>query len=314
MALAFKREQKTWEEGGRKNAWDRISAAVGKEIPIEVDYDALKGISGEGEWYSGKKENNNALALRYLNEQAQWICLTIEGIANDDYGKECCAEHLNKIWFTITDKGKKGCDMRSITCFDVALEAKTLKITCNLDFTSYIAQSFPYDEIMKIAKALLEPKYFLEFKRQRKKVEEGNQKYYQDRLTSSLGYETPFEIDWEGIKQIQGTAEWYSEKPEPRNVLAGRYLEECAIAGVVYAFEAVGKDDLGKEAMKETFTKVVFHVTDQAPKGADLREMSTHKWEKIGTEGHLTCNLDFTSYVGQSFPDGGLKSIVETQL
>jgi len=314
MALAFKREQKTWEEGGRKDAMDRISAAVGKEIPIEVDYDSIKGIAGESEWYSGKPENRNCLALRYLNEQGKWICLSIEDVAKDEFGKEAVGENISKIWFNVTDKGPKGVDMREMKCFDVSLDGKTLKITCNLDYTQYIGQSFPYSELAKFIVELLDPIYELSFKRMRKQLEDGKLKDQIERLKSSLGYDLPVEVDYDQIIKIPGKGEWYSGKWEPRSVIALRYIEEQGLWGIVFAFEGVGGDDLGKEALKETFDKVVVHVMDDATKGADMRDFKWHKWEKKGKEGHLTHHLDFTGYVGQSFPYADLRKVIEGQL
>jgi hypothetical protein len=314
MALAFKREVKTWEDGGRKDASDRITAAVGKEVPLEVDYDAIKAINGEGEWYSGKKENNNAMALRYLNEQGKWICLAMEGVAKDEFGKEAVAENITKIWMTVTDKGPKGCDMRDIKCFDIALEAKTLKITCNLDFTSYLGQNFPYSDIEKKIVKLLDPLYDLSFKRMRDAVEKGKLKDQTNRIKDSLGYPIDIEIDWDQISKLPGEAVWYSDRPEPRSVIALRYIEENGLWGIVFAFEGIGKDELGKEALQETFNKVIVRVTPDAPKGADMRDIKFHKWEKNGKTGILTHNLDFLNYVGQNFPYDELKKIIEGQL
>jgi len=314
MALAYKREQKTWEEGGRADAMSRISAVYGKEVPIDVDYESIKGIQGQSEWYSGKPENNNALALRYMNEQGKWICIAIETVGNDDLGKEALQEHVHKIWFNITDKGPKGSDMREIKNFNVSIEQKTLKITCNLDFTQYIGQSFPYDDIAKLVTRALEPKCNLEFNRMKKQVEDGKLKDMVSRLESSLGYNFPMEIDWESARMLEGQAIWYQDKPEPRGVIAGRYLEDQGLFGVMYVFESIGGDDLGKEALKESFSKVVLHVTDQAPKGSDMRSIEFHKMEKKGKEIHITHNLDFTGTVGQTFPSDEMKKIVEAQL
>jgi len=314
MALAFKREQKTWEEGGRQDAMGRISAVYGKEIPIEVDYESIKGIQGQGEWYSGKPEGNNALALRYLNEQGKWICISIETVGEDDVGKEALREHIQKILFLVTDKGVKGCDMRDIKCFDVAVENKTLKITCNLDFTGYIGQSFPYSDIDKLISKALHNKGGLLFNRMKKQLEDGKLKDMNSRLESSLGFSFPIEVDWESLRMIQGVGEWYADKPEPRSVIGCRYLEDQGLFGVMYVFESIGGDDLGKEAMKDAFSKVVVHVTDLAPKGSDMRSIDNHTMEKKGKVVHITHNLDFTSHVGQTFPSDEMKKLVEAQL
>lgn len=311
MALAFKRGQKELEEGGFKDAASRIEAAAGKAIPLEADYDSIKALAGESEWYSGKKEGNNSIALRYLNEQGKWICITVESICKDDLGKEAFTANVEKIVFKVTDKGPKNCDMRDIKFFNCKIESKVLEITCNLDFTQYVGQSFPYSDMTKVIEKMLESGTSLAFNRMKLELEEGKLKEMQSRLASSLGYEIPIEIDWEPIRALPGDAIWYSEKPEPKGVIGLRYVQEQGLWGIIYAFESVGKDDLGKEALQETFKKIVVHVTAEGPKNCDMREFKFHPCEKKGKEFHITHKLDFTQYVGQNFPYSDCAKAIE---
>jgi len=314
--LSYKRGRKLIEDKKYKELVNnRLHKTLGFALNVEVDYESCRTLPGTAIWYSDRPEPKSVIGLRYIEEQGlAGVVYALEAIGKDDLGKEALKEVVDKVVIVVTDKLPAKGDMRKIDNFGLTLENKVFTAVCNLDFTAYVGQSLPYDDMSKKLIRFMEPHFELQFKRQRKQFEDKKYKEMAKRLEGTLKYEMPIEVDFESCRAIKGEAIWYSDKPEPRAVIAVRYLEEQGLAGLVYALEAVGKDELGREALKETFTKIVVHVTGDAPPKSDLRKIQFHTLEKKGNEGHLTHNLDFTQYVGQSFPYSDLKPLIEKMM
>jgi len=317
MALAFKREQKTLEEGGLKDCISNIVSYTGLNIPVEVDYDNIKQIPGEGEWSSGNKEGNNLIALKYINDQMKYVYLTISEIGKDDVGKEALTKVVKKVRLNVTANGKPGIDMREPSTFDVSVQDGTLFVTANLDFTSYVGQSFPYTEIARIVEQQIEGATNVLFNRAKAEFMNGNFPYYNNRLVSSLGREIPVEFDWSEALALKGTYEASSGKPEPRSAVTCKYLNDQGWYGIVAALETVCKDDLGKEAFFDTFNQLVIHPTGAVPKGTVYTsEIKAHRFEKKGKEAHFWIGIPFDSkeYALQTFPSSEMAEIIEKAL
>jgi len=317
MALAFKREQKTLEEGGLKDCISNIVSYTGLNIPVEVDYDSIKQIPGESVWSNSQKEGSNLIALRYINDQMKYVYLTISEIAKDDVGKEALTKVVKKVRLNVTANGKPGIDMRDPSTFTVSVQDGTLLITANLDFTQYVGQSYPYTEIARIVEQQIEGNTNVLFNRAKAEFMNGNFASYYSRLTSSLGRELPVEFDWSEALALKGTYEASSGRPEPRSAVTCRYLNDNGWYGVVSALETVCKDDLGKEAFFETYNQFVIHPTGNVPKGTVYTsEIKAHRFEKKGKEGHVWIGIPFDSkeYALQTFPDRELAEMIEKSL
>jgi hypothetical protein len=77
--------------------------------------------------------------------------------------------------------------------------------------------------------------------------------------------------------------------------------------GCTGALETVAKDDIGKEAMRETFKKVIIHA-DNNRQGATKFSVS-----KEGDTLHITAHTDFAKEPSPQYPDskGIAKNIEE---
>jgi len=317
MALAFKREQKTLEDGGLKDCNANVVSYTGLNIPVEVDYDSIKQISGEGEWSGGTKEGNNIISLKYINDQMKYVYLTISEIAKDDVGKEALTKVVKKVRLNVTANGKPGIDMRDPSTFDVSVKDGTLFVTANLDFTSYVGQSFPYTELARIVEQQIEGNTNVLFNRAKAEFMTGNFAYYNSRLISSLGRELPVEFDWAEALALKGTYEASSGRPMPRSAVTCIYMNDSGWYGVVSALETVCKDDLGKEAFFETFNQLIIHPTGAVPKGTlYTSEIKAHRFEKKGKEAHVWIGIPFDSpeFALQTFPSEELAAIIEKAL
>jgi len=291
MALSFKRSQKIVEDFLPEVYTYLENYGPGK-VQIEIDWELAKSVSGTTtNWTNNEQKNKNEICLLYLKEQGlkDFYCFVAD-ICKDDFGKEAWRKLIEKVVIKVDDKGAA---KQNQHIFSVI--GKVLEWQAHLDFSIYVCQNLPSETIDPILKFFNE-KADLDFLRAKKSFEEG-MSWNKSRLDGVFPkQEVVFE--WDGMKAIKGTTPHeVMDKILPRNSTAVKYLQDNIHVGFIMALEKVGNDDLGKEAINETFQRFVIRVDDKSKGG------SVHEVSKQGSDLIFTSHLDFDGVL-QSYPDG----------
>jgi len=137
----------------------------------------------------------------------------------------------------------------------------------------------------------------LAFKRAQKGVEEAMEEF-QKYMESYGPGRIPVEIDYDGIKKIEGkTNKWTNSEEKPKNEIGVLYLQEKGFADLKYLITSyICKDDIGKEIFKNAVQKITIAVDDKAKPGS----YNEHNFKFNGTTLEWVAHLDYSNYVCQN--------------
>jgi len=141
----------TYESSNLKGCKDKIKEVIGRELPVDVDWDPIEKITGRTEQYSNKPPvPNNYLALYFLDEQtasgfygAQW---SVDALCKDDLGKSAFNDTFDKVVLHVAS-GSGG--------HTVTKNGKELHFNFVVNFADFNNQSTDYSDLAKKIEASL---------------------------------------------------------------------------------------------------------------------------------------------------------------
>lgn len=293
--LAFKKAQKACDEKLAEVVKELDGWGYGA-IPWEVDYPSAQKLEGKNGNYRYQQEiGNNETALLYLIDTGIRDIRTMiySTIWKDTLGQEVYKQTVKKVFITFDDKGTKGNGIDH----DYDLKDGVLTVICHLDFTQNVGQSLKSDpaklKLLPILDNLVQWCWQLETKNVKSNVD-----WFGPRIKTALP-NSEWSLDVDGTRKVTGHGKDYYGMPLAYNAEVLKYLHSNFLNGTTQAIEKVCSDEIGKEAMGETFKKVIIHG-DNNGKGKLEVEIS-----KEGDTLHITAHCDFAKEPSPNYPDSG---------
>jgi hypothetical protein len=312
MALAFKRSVAE-AEAQVVSANDSIKGWYSPPVfpALVMDYESAKAVQGTSKQNANSEEGPKSITiLNWVKDYASRFHSIWGDIQYKDkeYALPIALKHIDKVVVHFDDKSPSG----KYNTYSTKIEGKDIHITVHFDFDNY-PQQLDLTEPDQVVWAHLEKVAHISFEMRKAKLqnyEYSSLKSAVDKVKEVSGKAVPITVDWDGIFKIEGETEWYSEKPKaPNNFLALYFLDEMSSGGfygVQWSVDALVKDELGKEAFKETFDSIVVHVASGAA--------NSHTATKDGKVLHYNFKVDFSSFWNNSTDYSALAKQMEALL
>jgi len=277
-----------------------------------MDYESAKAVQGNSNQNPNSVEGPKSISIvNWVKDYASRFHSVWGDIQykDDKNALPIALKHIDKVIVHFDDKSPSG----KYNTYSTRIEGKDVHITVHFDFDNY-PQQLDLTEVDKVVWAHLEKVANISFNMKKGKLltyEYSALKTAVDKVKEVSGKDVPITIDFDAIEKLEGATEWYQDKPTaPHNFLALYFLDEITsggLYGVQWSVDALCKDDMGKEAFRDSFDSIVVKV-------AGGSGTANHTVTKNGKAITFNFVVDFSSYWNNSTDYSALAKQIEAIL